>query len=626
MDTDTKIDSLNNLLKNSTGTKKIDILNELVTTYDTISYIKSLDYANLSLELTKKFKNKEDVSNALDRVGRIHFYLSNYDKSINYFIKALKIRKKTGNKKAIAKSYNNLGVTYLNLDKNNKALEYLQKAWDISEEIGYTELMNKLSNNLGIVYMKLANYEKSLEYYQKALNNSVKTDDKKLQVACLNNIGMVYWYLEDYKKALEYYLNAIKMSKKLKYKWNISNCSRNIGEVYIKLHDYDNASLYLKNGLEIAEKIGSNHLIKDCYVTFSELYYAKGNYKKAYDYHKLYSEIKDSIFTEEIGKNIAKMEVKFQTVKKENEIKILKKENEINILKLNKNRIQRNFLIISSLLILLLVIVLYNRFLLKKKTNKQLQNAIKKISESEADLKELNATKNKLFTIISHDLKGPFSSLLGFSEILAQESDKYNKEKIIQFSNIINTSAHDLFNLVENLLQWSRCQSKNMKYYPEKINLKELVTDIFSVLQFNAKNKNITLNSKIHENTYVFADSNIVSIVIRNLVSNALKFTDNGGKIVVKTRQCLVSTTSIEKNNSIEISVIDTGIGISEENIDKLFKINTNYTTQGTSDEKGTGLGLIICKEFIEKSGGKIWVESKPGIGSTFKFTLPKIS
>ncbi len=156
-----------------------------------------------------------------------------------------------------------------------------------------------------------------------------------------------------------------------------------------------------------------------------------------------------------------------------------------------------------------------------------------------------------------------------------------------------------------------------MKYYPEKVNLRELVTDIFSVLTFNAENKNITLNSKISENTNVFADSNIVSTVIRNLVSNALKFTDNGGKI---------SITSVEKNNLIEISVIDTGIGISEENINKLFKIDTHYTTQGTSDEKGTGLGLIICKEFIKKSGGKIWVESKPDIGSAFKFTLPKIS
>ena len=169
---------------------------------------------------------------------------------------------------------------------------------------------------MGIVYTKLKKYDKSLEYYQKTLNNCVKTGNKKLQAACLNNIGMVYWYLKNYNKALGCYINAIKMSEESNDKWSISNCSRNIGEVYIKLHDYDNASLYLKNGLEIAEEIGSKHLIKDCYVTFSELYYAKGNYKKAYDYHKLYSEIKDSIFTKEIGENIAKMEVKFQTVKK----------------------------------------------------------------------------------------------------------------------------------------------------------------------------------------------------------------------------------------------------------------------------------------------------------------------
>ena len=317
---ETKADSLNTLLKKYKGPEKIDILNELIIAYDTISYDKCLDYANRALELTRKYKSEEDVAISLDRIGKIQFYLSDYDKSINYFRESLKIREKSNNKKAISESYNNIGIIYLHLANYNKALEYLQKAWNLSEGIGDKMFLKKLSNNLGIVYTQLADYDKSLEYYKKALNFSEETSDNKMQSVCLNNIGIIHWYLEDYYKSLEYYLEALKIKEEIKDKWSISNTSRNIGEVYIKLQDYNNSLLYLNNGLKIAKEINSKHLIKDCYVTFSELFFAKADYKKAYEYNKLYSEIKDSIFSEETGKNIAEMEVKFETEKKENEI------------------------------------------------------------------------------------------------------------------------------------------------------------------------------------------------------------------------------------------------------------------------------------------------------------------
>ena len=617
----TEIDSLNGLLETSIGIEKIEILNELSKAYDTISYDKSLDYAKQALELTKEYKGKEDIAASFDRVARIYYFLSNYDESINYFIESLKIREQNNDKLAIAQSYNKLVVVYLNLKNDNKALEYLPKASDLSKEIDDDALMRKTAINLGIVYAQLSDYYKSLEYHKKVLTLIDETELKQLSV-CLNNIGLVYWYLKDYDKALEYYLDALEINEQERYKWSISNCSRNVGIMYIELYDYNKASIYLTKALTIAKEIGSKHLIKDCYIAFSELYFAKGNYKKAYKYHKIYSDINDSIFTEELGKNIAELEVKFETVKKEKEIEILRNEKEIDVLKSKKNETQRNFLIIVLLLVLFLIIILYSRYLLKQKTNKiledanqQLNIAINKISKSEEDFKELNATKDKFFSIVAHDLKAPFNSLLGFSEILVKKAEQYDKEKIKQYSIIINTSAHDLFNLAENLLHWARCQSGNVQYNPKKVDLKKLVINIIYTLEISAKKKNITVYLEIPKNTYVYADANIISTVLRNLLSNALKFTEKGGK---------VSITCVEKDNSVEVSVVDTGIGISEENIKKLFILENQYTTRGTFDEKGTGLGLIICKEFIERSGGKIWVESESGKGSNFRFTLPK--
>ncbi len=617
----TKIDSLNSLLETSTDSEKIEILIELSKAYDTISYDKSLDYAKQSLELTKKIKSKEDVATSLDMVARIYFFLSKYDESINYFIESLKMREKIGDKKAIAKSYNNLGVVYLNLENDKKTLEYLQKAWDLSEEISNDELMKKAANNLGIVYMKLSNYNKSLEYYQKTLNFTKETDFKQLSV-CLNNIGMVYWFLEDYDKALEYYLDALKINEQEKFKWSICNTSVNVGMVYIKLHNYNKASVYLEKALIIAEEIDSKHLIKDCYKAFSELYFAKGNYEKAYEFNRIYSEVNDSIFTKELRKNIAELEVKFETVKKEKEIEILKNEKEINALKLKNNKTQRNFLIIVLSLIILLIIIIYSRYLLKMKTNKlleaknqQLNIAIEKISKSEADLKKLNTTKDKLFSILSHDLRSPFSSILGFSEMLYYETGDFDAAQIKEIAATIYETSRETFDLLDNLLEWSRSQTGSIIFEPENIHLKDMVNSTIGLLENSAKKKEIIISNEIAEQIYVFVDNNMINIVLRNLLSNAIKFTQQKGKIKI---------TSRDIDDFIEITIADSGIGIKPEDIKKLFGIDIGFSTVGTDNEKGTGLGLILCKEFIEKNNGRIWVESELGKGSDFIFTLPK--
>ncbi len=617
----TKIDSLNSLLKTSTESEKIEIFNELSKAYDTISYDKSLDYAKQALELTKKFKSKEDIATSFDRVARIYYFLTNYDESINCFIESLKIREKTGDQKAIAKSYNNLGVVYLNLENDIKTLEYLQKAWDLSEVIGDEGLMKKTANNLGIVYMKLSNYDKSLEYYRKALNLTKETDFKQLSV-CLNNIGMIYWYLEDYDKALEYYLDALKINEQERFKWSISNCSRNIGLIYLEFHNYNKASEYLEKALKIAEEIDSKHLIKDCYITFSHIYFAKDNYKKAYEYHEMYSEVKDSIFTKELGKNIAELEVKFETVKKEKEIEILKNEKEINALKLKSNKNQNILLIIVLFFIVLLIIILYSRYLLKMKTNKlleaknqQLNIAIERISKSEADLKKLNTTKDKLFSILSHVLRSPFSSILGFSEMLYYETGDFDAAQIKEIAATIYETSRETFDLLDNLLEWSRSQTGSIIFEPENIYLKDLVNSTVDLLDNSARKKDITISNEIPEKINAFADKNMINTVLRNLVSNAIKFTHHKGEIKILSRDI---------DNFIEITIADSGIGIKPEDIKKLFGIDIGFSTVGTDNEKGTGLGLILCKEFIKKNNGKIWIESESGKGSDFIFTLPK--
>ncbi len=237
-----------------------------------------------------------------------------------------------------------------------------------------------------------------------------------------------------------------------------------------------------------------------------------------------------------------------------------------------------------------------------------------KVEQRTKELKELNATKDKFFSIIAHDLKNPFNTLLGFSELMINNWDDYDRKQLSEFINIINSTSKNAYSLLENLLEWSRSQTGRIELNPEKINLFRLVEENIGLLKGVADNKSIKLTDEVKKDAVAFADRNMINTVIRNLLTNALKYTSKGG---------MVRISSELTADSVIIKVTDTGVGIQEENLEKLFRIDVNYSTRGTEDEAGTGLGLILCKEFIQRNKGEIKAKSTFGIGSEFSFTLP---
>jgi signal transduction histidine kinase len=249
-----------------------------------------------------------------------------------------------------------------------------------------------------------------------------------------------------------------------------------------------------------------------------------------------------------------------------------------------------------------------------RKTNILLEEYVQKLRESELKLKELNESKDKFFSIIAHDLRSPFSAVLGYSEILANEALSLPVEEIVEFSSYIFKQSKAILDLLDNLLIWSRIQTGRMEYNPEFLSINECIQQVIQINHTVAAKKEIELLFQCENHYYIFADKNMILTVLRNLISNAMKFTQPKGIISIK---CSVN------KSFLQVSVIDSGIGISEINIQKLFRIDTQYSTLGTDQEKGTGLGLLLCKEFVEKHGGKIWVESEIGKGSKFTFSLP---
>ncbi len=249
--------------------------------------------------------------------------------------------------------------------------------------------------------------------------------------------------------------------------------------------------------------------------------------------------------------------------------------------------------------------------------NIQLEKLNEELRESEEKLLELNRDKDKFFSILAHDLRTPFNAILGLSQLVADDYDELTKEEVVKIVKDINKAGKNLFRLLENLLNWSRVTSGRAEFNPEKIDLFELVLTAVHLLKPNADTKEITIENNIKPNTYVFVDEQMIESVIENLLTNAIKFTPRGGKIAINIS---------EQPDRYEVSVSDTGVGISKENIGKLFRIDVPFSEYGTEKEKGSGLGLILCKENVEKHNGKIWVESEPGKGSTFYFTVPKAS
>jgi two-component system, sensor histidine kinase and response regulator len=243
-----------------------------------------------------------------------------------------------------------------------------------------------------------------------------------------------------------------------------------------------------------------------------------------------------------------------------------------------------------------------------------LQTTLAELNSTNNELIEINKSKDRFISILAHDLKGPFSSVLGLLELLSKNIHNYSTDKIKERMNLIVKSTRDTYKLFEDILLWVKTESGNIEFNPKKHRFAEICSPVIEVLKQLANNKEININFLSPEDIYIFGDSNMIQTVLRNLISNAIKFTKKNGEINIMAEQGKTEVT---------INVSDNGIGIPPELLNKLLNVSHRTTTDGTANEKGTGLGLLLCKELIEKHGGKLWVESELGKGSDFKFTIP---
>ncbi len=582
----------------------------------------AIDSYKEAYEVAKEIGDFNNEGTLLFKIANVYYDINDLNKALEYAIKSANIFIVNNIELDKAKAYNFIGYVHMVLKNNDLAEEYYEKAYNLYLKGNDLVGLSMALNNLGVMYSTNKNNQKAIEFYSKSLVYAKQQNDDDAISTAMNNIGMIYVEMGEIEKGLKYYFESQEYSVKLFDKTGYINTFNNIAAAYLQAGNLQKANEYVNKALPFAGKLNDLAYIQECYQILSQIYSMKGMFNKAFEYKSLQLAYNDSLYTRQQTSSILEMQTRFETVAKEKEIQLLKKDKEIGVLEVERHKSFQKYLVIFSILLLLLISVIIFSLRIKRKNNlllsvknRELEQINKKLIESEQNLIELNATKDKFFSIIAHDLKNPFNALLGFSQLLERNYDTYTKTEIKEYINVIYESSQSLFKLLDNLLQWSRTQTGSITYNPEIFNLLPVIKQEITYLQFYADKKKIAIKVTVDSTMSAFADKNIISTVIRNLINNAIKFTNSNGRVEVRATETI---------NEIEVSIADTGIGIDADDLEKLFQLNSSISNKGTANEEGTGLGLLLCKEFIERNGGRIWANSNKGKGSTFYFTLPK--
>ncbi|MFA8449556.1 MAG: tetratricopeptide repeat protein [Bacteroidales bacterium] len=623
-----KADSLANRINNvdlrSISNYNLSVIYQSLDIYDS-----ALFYANNAIEIDSLSNNKKLLSKSLSRLGSIFEGLDDYSRAIGLYYNALSLKEAINDTLGIGITFFRLANIYNDNKEYKKATDFYLRANDIFIQLNIKRNIATTYNNLGVNYYYLDDTTKAKFYYEKALKEYLIIGDKIGEATGYNNLGTIEEEKKNYIKALELYHKGLNIRRKLDDKSGISNSLTNIGSVLFNQNKLKEALENQKEALKIAKSINSLHLQHNILEKLVKIEEKNRNYKQALIYQKKFQLISDSLFNEKDAKLIAQigMSYEFEKQEKIRELKRIaeKQDYEAN---LSKAKITRRFLILF-LLAAIFIILLYLRFSIAiKRSHKHLskkneeitlqkQNLEvinKKLVQTKEELVNINTEKDRFFSIIAHDLKNPFNIMIGITSILASEEVKIKRKEEIQFLKDLHQVATEGYKLLQNLLEWARIQKGENRFFPELINIQSLVKESTDLLSHMAAGKKIDLEVNIPQGTLAYGDKNMISTVLRNLISNALKFTNRNGKVVIG---CDL------KHNYLKLYVQDNGIGMNQDDLKKLFRIDTSFSNVGTEEESGTGLGLILCKGFVEQNGGKIWVESKVEEGSTFNFTVP---
>ena len=566
-----------------------------------------------AIELAKKENNEQWLANAVHRAGLLFNNKSWYETAMSYFMEALSIFEKTDDKESLGQLYYMIGMMYRNLNNKAKSIEYCEKAFAITPDDPFIIV------NLAEAYHYDRQFEKAKKHYKEVLQISERQNNMYLIGAIYSLLGSIALELLNWEEADAYLQKSWEINQKIgnygMYSENLFQLSR-LEE--LKGH-FALAEKYIQEAIQIAIGNGDFEEEKRCYMVLSELSIAQHNYRQSMQCWQKIDSIESALTSQKTLFAVEELSAKYENTKKELEI-----ENQKQIIA--RQNIERGLLASGIALSMVILFLLWHLLRLRNHHNISLMERNDALKERNDALAEMNATKDKFFNIISHDIKNPATAQRDALKRLVKNALLWDADTLAKYYNSLLESAEGQVELVYNLLGWAQLQTGRMIFQPVTFNLAASLRSDISLIRSMAEKKGITFAAQIPEDADVTCDSNMITAVVRNLLSNAVKFTPAGGMVslVIARNEAIqipISTSS-PVSPCFSISVSDTGIGMSQEQIDNLFRLDVTHSRRGTAGEQGSGLGLIVCKELLEKHNTVLHVESEVGKGSRFWFTI----
>ncbi len=573
-------------------------------------------------EIYEQLDNEEGLSSILGNLALIYNNRGDFDKAIKYQFDALEIQERLGKKLNMIYSSNNLGLIYSGQEMYEEALSYFLQSYELQKELGLKDNLAYSLNNIGVIYQHLDNNEKSMEYFQQALELEEKYENNVGISALLYNMAKNDIYDGDLDNALDKVERSLSLREDFGDPYKIVESRLRLISILLDQHNYQR----VEEELKLAEKMINEHGFIQTKIFLLELNYRyfeqQNQYQQALAKFKRLATLRDSLFTEEKAAQINEMRTKYDVNKKERENEILKINNQIQALKIEKieaRQILYWFLIIIGFLSLFIIYLHYH---LKKVANKQLRSKnhlIEKqkqeLNQAYEQLQEIDKSKDKFISTMAHDIKNPLVAQISGYRILLSKLENTKDEDTLFITKEMQKNTIHLLSLLDNLLQWSRLQNNRIHYNPSVLDLSDIATRSKDLYKMKADMKGIKIHCSVNEGSLVVGDKEMIISILNNLLTNAIKFSHQESRVEIYTE---------ETDDYLELKVRDHGVGISKEKMEQLFCLDKNISTTGTNNEKGTGLGLILARDFAEKNHGELMIESETGKGTTVIVTLPK--
>jgi len=585
------------------------IMNDAICQAEALNYIgkyhhslgnfdKSLEYFNSAQLLAKRHQMIDLQATLNASIGKYYESLGNYDVALTWYLSALRLKDSLNNRMIMGTIYNHLGNLYQAIGNFEQSLAYQKLGLEERIQLGYVEGISKSFKNIGEVYLDLKLPDTAMIYFTKALQ-----------------------FANDYSRTRNYCFQALNLSSHMGYDKGFIQANYIIGQSFYYENQLEKAETFFIRSLQNALLNGMKEEICDNSFLLYQLNQQLGKTDKTLEYLKKYYETKMEIVNEQTTNHLAELEVGYEMEQKEKANELLRKQNEINTLTIAR---KNGFITLISIILGLTLIAIsafYLSFKSKQKANRQLallnteiisQN--RKLTKLNEQLKRVNREKDNFFSIIAHEVRNPLWWFRNLAETLSENYDTMPKDKLGKAIQSLDESAKNSFHLMDNLLQWSKSQLNRMSFNPQELNLAELIDENIKLWKTAATYKSIQINIDTDPKLRLFADRDMINTLIRNLLSNAIKYTHVNGTIEIKANQL---------ESSIQLTIKDSGIGISKANLKKLFDPNHQFSTLGIMQEKGSGIGLKLCKDFIELNRGTIEVESTENQGTLFRCVFP---